>query len=103
MKIELLYFEGCPHRYEAETLVRDALADLGKEAHIELIAVPDDATALTLRFLGSPTIRIDGKDVEPDADTGQYGLRCRLYSTRTGVSGIPDKEMIRTILSESSS
>ena len=103
MKIELLYFEGCPHRNGAETLVRDVLAELGKEADVQLVAVPTEAAALKLRFLGSPTIRIDGQDIEPDADTGQYGLRCRLYRTRAGVSGVPDKEIIGAILSERSS
>ena len=95
MKIEILYFEECPHHHAAEELIRNVLSELGKAAQLTRIAIPDEGTAVAERFPGSPTIRIDGVDIEPIADTGQYGLRCRVYSTPTGLSGTPARQILR--------
>jgi len=95
VKIEILYFEGCPNHRAVEDLVQDVLSELGHTAELKRTAIPDEVTAAAMRFLGSPTIRIDGIDLEPDSDTGRYGLQCRVYSTPSGLSGIPPREVLR--------
>jgi hypothetical protein len=90
MKIELLYFDDCPNH---ETLLR-RLGELLEQATVsnavELVQVPDDAAAHRERFLGSPTLRIDGRDVEPGAEQRtDFGLKCRLYRTPEGFAGTP--------------
>ena len=54
------------------------------------VEVQDDDHAQQLRFLGSPSLRVNGLDVEPDADqrTG-YGLQCRVYTAADGTTGTP--------------
>ncbi|MBL7492788.1 hypothetical protein I6A62_32855 [Frankia sp. AgW1.1] len=57
---------------------------------IRLQQIDDDRTAQTEKFLGSPTLRINGRDVDPTAEraTG-YGLQCRVYRTADGLQGSP--------------
>lgn len=91
-RIEILSFEGCPHRDGARELVTRVLEQTGLAAHVEVIDVPDPPAAEQLRFLGSPTIRVDGRDIEPGADARRdYALACRVYSTRSGLQGQPDE------------
>jgi hypothetical protein len=86
MKVELLYFDGCPNH---EALL-PRLRGLLEGADVKLRAVESDEAAQRLGFLGSPTVRIDGRDVEPDADQRRdYGLKCRLYRTADGLAGAP--------------
>ena len=95
MRIEILYFDGCPnHEQLVEHLPR--LLELeGIDAEIVLHNVPDDEHARTERFLGSPTIRIDGRDIDPGAtERTDYGLKCRMYRTPGGLAGLPPDEWI---------
>jgi len=65
------------------------------------VVVPDAETAERLRFLGSPTIRVDGRDVEPGADARTaYVLACRIYRTEHGLSGVPDERWVTDALAE---
>lgn len=95
MKIEILYFEGCPNHEPAERAVRDILEELKVEAEISHVNVRDEATAERVRFPGSPTIRVDGEDVVNEETNDAYSLCCRVYQTRSGVAGVPDKDLIR--------
>lgn len=95
MKIEILYFAGCPNHEPAERVVREILEELKVEAEISHVDVRDEATAERVRFPGSPTIRVDGEDVAPDETNGSYSLRCRVYQTSSGMAGVPDKDLIR--------
>ena len=62
---------------------------------IVLREVSDDEDARRERFLGSPTIRIHGRDIEPGAaHRRDYGLKCRIYQTPHGLSGIPPEQWI---------
>lgn len=66
---------------------------------IELVNVPDADAATRLRFLGSPTVRIEGTDVEPDADQRlHFTLACRVYRTEHGLAGQADPGWIRAAL-----
>lgn len=95
MTIEILYFDGCPnHERLLEHLPR-LLERAGVDAEIALHKVLDDEHAQRERFLGSPTIRIDGRDIDPGAAQREdYGLKCRIYRTPGGLTGLPPDEWI---------
>lgn len=101
MKIELYYFEDCPSWTQARDNLRDALDQEGLTVRPDLVAVADAADARTKRFLGSPTIRINGRDLEgrPD-DAEAYAFGCRIYRTDEGTSGWPTVSQIRQALKE---
>lgn len=97
--VEILYFEGCPNYEETPALVERVAAELGIEPQIRLVEVPDPESAERLRFLGSPTVRVAGVDVEPHADERRdYVQACRVYRTDTGFSGQPQQSWIRDAL-----
>lgn len=97
MKIELLYFSGCPHHRPARELIDATLFELGLDAEVEEVNVNDQREAERLRFLGSPSIRVDGADIEPAAESRtDYALACRMY----GSSGIPSPELLRAALGD---
>jgi hypothetical protein len=100
VKVELLWWEGCPSTERALAAVREALTELGLsgvEVHMREIETDDDAR--DARLVGSPTILIDGVDLVPAADEEQIGLSCRVYRRRDGrVSPIPDPDDLRDAL-----
>lgn len=90
MRIELLYFDGCPSYEALLPELRDLLARVGIEDEIVLRRVESLEAAERERFLGSPTIRIDGRDVDPGAEQrDDFGMKCRLYATEDGLRGAP--------------
>ena len=96
MKIEVLYFEDCPNYLPAMDRLRAVLRQEGLPAQISTIVVKDPAAAKVLNFLGSPSIRINGLDIEPDArSVTAPGFTCRRYA-----GGLPSVEMIRAALRE---
>lgn len=95
MLIELLYFEGCPSHERFLPHLRTLLADAGVPAPVIERRVESEDAAERERFLGSPTLRVDGVDVEPDADArSDYGLKCRLYRTSAGLTGVPSDDWV---------
>jgi len=66
--VQILFFEGCPNHQQASELVEQVAHELGLQPEIALVEVTDVEAAERLRFLGSPTIRVEGRDVEPGAD-----------------------------------
>ena len=104
MKIEVLYFDDCPNHQPAVERVREVLREEGIPEEVSEVNVPNDAAARTLGFLGSPSIRIDGRDVEPDARSSQHcGMACRTYMEEGKRQGLPSRETIRTALREAAS
>ncbi len=95
MRIEILYVPGCPNYQPAVEQVERVLASESVQAEIRSIAVKTDAEARELIFPGSPTIRVNGEDVEPH-QTSVPSLACRLYENR---SGIPSEELLRIAIS----
>ena len=103
MKIELLYFAGCPTYLSAESLIAEALYAHGVPAKIELREIKTAEDARQLRFLGSPTIRIEGLDIDPSArGSNDFGLRCRVYRDGNRFAGVPPRELIERALKEAS-
>ncbi len=98
MRVELLYFDGCPTYATAERAVLGALAEGGIEAGVELVAVNTDEEARKLRFPGSPTIRVDGRDLFPVPERAEYALGCRTYATPEGLKGSPTTGMLKEAL-----
>jgi len=102
-RVEILYFDGCPNHEPTRALVERVAAELDLQPQIELVNVPDSEAAARLRFLGSPTVRVEGRDVEPGAEQrGECVLSCRVYRSEHGFAGQPDASWIRTALSEAS-
>lgn len=99
MIIDVLYFEGCPNRAPARELVERVLSEHGLTAEIRDIEVTDAADAQSKQFLGSPSVRVDGLDVDPSAaGDDRFGLMCRVYRRYDVASGIPPREMIENAL-----
>jgi len=99
MTVEVLYFDGCPSREALLPRLRRLLDDAGIAAEIDLRRVDSPEAAEHERFLGSPTLRIDGSDVDPAAaERTDYGLKCRLYPTDDGLRGMPPDDWIRNAL-----
>ena len=89
--IEILYFDGCPNLEPTLELAREVVAELGLEADIRQVRVETPEEARESRFLGSPSVRVNGKDIEPEARGSEdFGLGCRVY----GGSGVPPKELL---------
>jgi Domain of unknown function (DUF2703) len=94
VKVEVLYVAECPSHPAAVKLVRDILAAEGVETKIHEVLVRDEEMASELKFAGSPTIRINGRDVAGESrDLWSFALSCRLYPGSKQV-GLPPAEMI---------
>lgn len=90
MQIEVLYFEDCPNHLPTVERINAVLREEGCRADVREVLVPDATTAARVRFLGSPTVRVNGIDIEPAArDRRDFGLMCRRYA-----SGVPSHELI---------
>jgi copper chaperone CopZ len=104
MKIEVLYFEGCPNHKPAIELVQQVLKEEAISAEVSEVNVSDASTAQELGFLGSPSVRVDGLDVESAARTVRdYGMMCRTYMVDGRREGSPSREMLRQAILEAQS
>lgn len=93
VEVELLWSPGCPNWQETDARLREALAVAGAVAEIVLVEVATDADAERLRFRGSPTVLIDGRD--PFAqESDPVGLSCRVFRTPEGLRGAPTVEQL---------
>lgn len=99
MQIELLYWEGCPSYPKALEQLRAQIASLGIERQEVVVReITSEAQAETERFVGSPTIRVDGADVVDPGDQPP-ALNCRVYRLHDGrYSPTPDPEDVRAAL-----
>ena len=101
MTIEVLYFDGCPNHERLLECLPRLLEREGIDAQLVLRKVVDAAHAERERFLGSPTIRVEGRDVDPGAARrDDYGLKCRIYQTKSGLTGLPPDEWIIAALAD---
>jgi hypothetical protein len=98
-RVELLYLDGCPNHEPLHQRVRDLVNAHNLQATIETVPVGSDEEARARHFLGSPTLRVDGVDVEPDADQRtDFGMKCRLFLTAQGLRGTPPEEWVLAAL-----
>jgi len=105
VKVEVLYFKGCPNHEPAVEQVRKALRNEGLAILVNEVEITDPEMAQRVGFLGSPSIRIDGIDVEPGArEIKTFGFGCRTYSDDEGRrSGLPPVGLIQQAARESRS
>jgi hypothetical protein len=94
VKIQLLYFEDCPSWRNGLENLKTALQKEQLDHFVELIMIKDDSDAARLKFLGSPSFRINNQDLWPE-ERDTYSLSCRVYITPEGMKGWPSMEMLR--------
>ena len=99
MHVELLFWDGCPSHPQALRELRAVMAELGLDPDtVEVREIDSDDAADEERFTGSPTIRINGADVQ-DPGAEPVGLTCRVYRRRDGrISAVPDPDDVRDAL-----
>lgn len=99
LHIEFLYFRGCPNHEAARKLLVEVLRENRIKVTLHNMRIDSRDEAVAKRFLGSPTIRINGMDVDPSAEyRADYGMQCRVYLAGGKYAGMPSKEMIRAAL-----
>lgn len=101
MKIELLYFEGCPSYQTALNYLEEVIKEQKLSVQVEMVKIESDDEALKNRFLGSPTVRVNGLDIEPGAqERGDFSMCCRVYFEAGKMTAYPSKELIRHAIEE---
>ncbi len=99
LRVQFLWWAGCPSHPEARQRLQQALAELGIQAHIEDTQVLTDEDAARRRFPGSPTIQVDERDIDPKGAEQPSRLACRLYFLEDGKpSPVPSVAMIKRAL-----
>jgi len=93
VKIELLWFSGCPNWQETDARLREALTLAGLHADVVLVEVTTPEDAERRRFRGSPTVLIDGTDAFAQ-ESDPVGLSCRVFQTPDGLRGAPTVEQL---------
>ena len=97
LRIEILLVKDCPNGVPTIDLVRRTVVALKLEASVGTVEVETPEEVFRLRFLGSPTVRINGLDIDPAArDRTDFALGCRLY----GASGVPPSTLLRAAIIE---
>jgi hypothetical protein len=101
MRVEVLYFEGCPNHVLTVERVRTELQSFDLPKEIREVEIHSQAEADAHGFLGSPTVRVNGVDIEHEArNLTSYGMSCRTYLDGTVRSGLPSSDLIRSALNE---
>jgi hypothetical protein len=97
MEVEILYFDGCPNVTPTVERLDRILAESGLNHRVTLTRVGDLETAQSVGILGSPTIRINGVDIEaPARMRTDFGIMCRTYDG----TGVPSEALIRNAIRE---
>ncbi|MDM7461860.1 MAG: hypothetical protein P3X24_009485 [bacterium] len=101
MRIELLYYPECPSHERALELIHEALAQEGVSAEVAVVRIDTQTQAEQYRFIGSPTIRIDGRELQPQLHL-PYRLTCRTFQREDGrLAPLPSLSMLREAIRNS--
>ncbi len=96
MRIDFFYFEDCPSHEQALERLRKVISEEDVEADISVVKVTSEEQARDLEFVGSPTILVEGRDIDPHLEQPNYALTCRTYQLEDGrISPLPSEAMIR--------
>ncbi len=96
MHVSILFYEGCPSHELALERLREVLAEEGIDTDVEVVEVESEEQARQLRFIGSPTILLNGQDIDPPPPDSHYALTCRAYQLEDDrISPLPSRNMIR--------
>ena len=99
MRIEIFYIDGCPNHQQTVDRVKEALEEVGLAADVVETEVVDAESAIAKRFLGSPTVQINGVDMEASARASNcFGVMCRTYFEGRRRVGVPPLELVRQAL-----
>ncbi|KAA0221804.1 DUF2703 domain-containing protein [candidate division KSB1 bacterium] len=99
LHVEFLYFRGCPNQEAARKLLVDVLRENRLKVTLHNMRIDSRDEAIAKRFLGSPTIRLNGVDVETGAERRtDFGMQCRVYLAGGKYAGMPSTKMIRSAL-----
>jgi len=90
LKLEFQYFEGCPNHTKMQNNISEAIKGLEDRIELKKVLVEDEATAKKVKFRGSPTLLINGEDIEGVPNPAEPSLSCRFY-----VNGIPSSDEIK--------
>lgn len=96
MTIEVLYIPGCPNHQPTVERLRNVLASESIADEVREVLVTTELEAQSLDFPGSPTVRVNGSDIESDR-TFTPVFACRLYANGTG---IPSEGILRAAISQ---
>ena len=98
MRIEVFFFAGCPNHRPAVERVNEVLHEMGLPGDVVEVRITDPAMANSMGFLGSPTVRVNGLDIEPSArQRTTFGMMCRTY---VGSGGVPSEDLIRSAITK---
>jgi hypothetical protein len=99
-RVELLWWRECPSWERALAILREVMAEARLDPDsIEVIEVDTEEAAARRSFVGSPTIRVNGEDIQPPVDGEPTGLACRVYRRRDGrTSPLPETDDVRGAL-----
>ena len=97
--VEVLFFDGCPNVELAVDRAREAIARAGAPADLRLVRIAGEDQAVQCGFLGSPSVRVDGVDVDASArERSDFGSQCRVYSLSGRLEGAPPTQWIEALL-----
>jgi hypothetical protein len=97
--IEVLHVQDCPNYPQALALVQRVRAEVGIDAELRTTLIPNQAAAEQARFPGSPTIRVNGRDIEPGAQwIFEFVHGCRLYQGEHSLRALPEEDWLRQAL-----
>ena len=99
MHIQLLYMDDCPSWKRELQNLKTALQLEAISADVDLLKIRDDLEAARFKFLGSPSFRVNGRELWPE-ERETYALSCRIYLSPQGAKGWPSVEMLREKLRE---
>lgn len=96
MRVSFLFYEDCPSHELALERLREVLTEESINTDVEIVKVESEEQAQELRFVGSPTILVNGQDIDPPPSDSRYTLTCRAYSLEDGrISPLPSRAMLR--------
>ncbi len=103
-QVEILYFDGCPNHKSTVELVKRIATETGTTIDVRLVCVESNEDAQRTRFLGSPSVRVNGRDIEPGADQRTtFQLSCRIFQHDGQLAGQPAAEWIHAALTTNDS
>jgi len=94
MKVEILYFEGCPNHAPVLEMARRVLDREKIRAEVRLLEVTDEIAAESAQFLGSPSVRVNGVDIEPGREDASPFFGCRTYTAGGKTVGVPPEKWL---------
>jgi hypothetical protein len=96
MEVTLTLTERCGHQDQVRQVIREAMEDAGIDGvEVKETLIRNEEDAITVKCLGSPTIRVDGYDVEyQEREPAETSAGCRYFNTPAGWKPVPEKGMI---------